>query len=249
MDIKWVNVYCVYLKIFNFTHFCIFFYLVFLKYIYSLDKSKTKELKLPRKTNFNVTFIRLAFAKCRGKIRPRDGAHCLNSEACLPANGQFKNWTCQKKKKIVIMPNTMACLGAYLKANTLKGGGKLISSSKHCKMTAGLWWMLTAPLQHVKAVFIDVTVNEKEALSGAPCRRRQEACGLPGGSRRLHPHRAGPLDNRSGQREVVALISFPFCPPAFSHYGWSSFTLQWLDRGWEQIRPQRRFATEKRPWS
>lgn len=51
-----------------------------------------------------------------------------------------------------------------------------------------LWMLSTALPQHVKAVFIDVTVNEKEALSCAPCRRRREACGLRGGSRHIHQH-------------------------------------------------------------
>lgn len=57
--------------------------------------------------------------------------------------------------------------------------------------------MLTTALpQHVKAVFIDVTVNEKEALSCSPCRRGQEACGLPGGSRHRHQHTEE--ENKSG---------------------------------------------------
>lgn len=73
--------------------------------------------------------------------------------------------------------------------------------------------MLTAPLQHVKAVFVDVTVNEKEALSCAPCRRRLEACGPPGGSRHFHQRRAGPLDNRWGQARTFAFNSVPILLP------------------------------------
>lgn len=55
------------------------------------------------------------------------------------------------------------------------------------------------------------------------------------------------LRYRSGQHEVLALVFFCFVSfPLPPHYGWPSFTLQRLNRGWEPIRPQRCFATEKR---
>lgn len=51
--------------------------------------------------------------------------------------------------------------------------------------------------RHMKAHFVDVTLNEKEALSCAPCRRR-DACGLRGASEQISTSLVKKLENRPG---------------------------------------------------
>lgn len=81
--------------------------------------------------------------------------------------------------------------------------------------------------RHVKAHFVDVTLNEKEALSCAPCRRR-DACGPRGASEQIPTSLVKKLENRPGAQisvgtarscgsVVFCFIYFPFLPIMADH--------------------------------
>lgn len=100
----------------------------------------------------------------------------------------------------------------------------LISSSKHRKQhrqfCVGCWQQLSrSTWRRSSPTSLWMKKRRSAALHAGESRRRvvcQEGAGTYISTSTREENRAGPLDNRSGHREVVALILFSFCPPIFS---------------------------------
>lgn len=100
--------------------------------------------------------------------------------------------------------------------NKPKAGRK--KNNKFPQNCAGCWQQLSrSTWRRSPSTSLWMKKRRSAALHAGEDRRRvvrQEGAGTYISTSAREENLAGPLDNPSGQREVVALILFPFCPPS-----------------------------------